>query len=47
LRKPRLERLKVFEGAAHPYKRNLIKFDGGIRDEEPVGEEGAREKTSA
>ncbi|KAF2457781.1 ribosomal protein L13-domain-containing protein [Lineolata rhizophorae] len=26
LRKPRLARLKVFEGAAHPYKGNLIKI---------------------
>lgn len=35
LRKPRLERLKVFEGATHPYKENLIKFDGQIRRKEP------------
>ncbi|MCJ1269949.1 54S ribosomal protein L23, mitochondrial [Lobaria immixta] len=28
LRDPRLARLKVFEGEAHPYKVNLIKFDG-------------------
>ncbi|MCJ1424817.1 54S ribosomal protein L23, mitochondrial [Sticta canariensis] len=28
LRDPRLARLKVFEGEMHPYKENLIKFDG-------------------
>jgi len=31
LRDGRLDRLKVFEGAAHPYKQNLIKFDGQTR----------------
>ncbi|KAL8715092.1 MAG: hypothetical protein Q9220_001049 [cf. Caloplaca sp. 1 TL-2023] len=35
LRDPRLERLKVFEGEAHPYKINLMKFDGKIRKVEP------------
>ncbi|MCJ1320499.1 54S ribosomal protein L23, mitochondrial [Xylographa vitiligo] len=28
LRDKRLERLKVFEGAAHPYEDNLVKVDG-------------------
>ncbi|MCJ1225237.1 54S ribosomal protein L23, mitochondrial [Toensbergia leucococca] len=31
LREPRLGRLKVFEGAAHPYKENLMKVDGKTR----------------
>ncbi|KAI4128757.1 MAG: hypothetical protein LQ347_004045 [Umbilicaria vellea] len=31
LRDDRLARLKVFEGAAHPYKENLVKFDGRTR----------------
>ncbi|KAL9596568.1 MAG: hypothetical protein Q9219_005695 [cf. Caloplaca sp. 3 TL-2023] len=35
LRDKRLERLKVFEGEAHPYKSNLIKFDGRTRRVEP------------
>lgn len=26
LRKPRLERLKVFDGADHPYKQNITAF---------------------
>ncbi|KAK2765180.1 54S ribosomal protein L13 [Arachnomyces sp. PD_36] len=26
LREPRLARLKVFEGVAHPYKKNIVKF---------------------
>ncbi|MCJ1277703.1 54S ribosomal protein L23, mitochondrial [Puttea exsequens] len=34
LRKPRLERLKVFEGEMHPYKQNFIKFDGQTQGEE-------------
>lgn len=28
LRKVRLARLKAFEGLAHPYKENVIKFGG-------------------
>jgi len=28
LRDKRLARLKVFEGLAHPYKENLVKFAG-------------------
>jgi large subunit ribosomal protein L13 len=28
LRDKRLARLKVFEGTAHPYKQNIIKFAG-------------------
>jgi large subunit ribosomal protein L13 len=35
LRDKRLARLKAFEGDAHPYKQNLIRF-GGV----PVGKEG-------
>ena len=35
LRDKRLARLKAFEGEAHPYKQNVIRF-GGI----PVGSEG-------
>ncbi|MCJ1285652.1 54S ribosomal protein L13 [Xylographa opegraphella] len=31
LRDKRLDRLKVFEGAAHPYKDNLVKVDGRTR----------------
>ncbi|KAI0901776.1 ribosomal protein L13 [Annulohypoxylon nitens] len=35
LRDKRLDRLKAFEGDAHPYKKNLIRFAGV-----PVGKEG-------
>lgn len=28
LRKPRLARLKAFEGLAHPYKENIVKLSG-------------------
>lgn len=35
LRDKRLARLKAFEGSAHPYKQNLIRF-GGVE----VGKEG-------
>lgn len=28
LRDDRLARLKAFEGDAHPYKRNIVKFNG-------------------
>ncbi|KAF2144902.1 uncharacterized protein K452DRAFT_284282 [Aplosporella prunicola CBS 121167] len=28
LRKPRLARLKTFEGQAHPYKKNILQFSG-------------------
>lgn len=30
LREKRMARLKVFEGTAHPYKENLVKFAGRI-----------------
>ncbi|KAF7875116.1 hypothetical protein EAF04_002288 [Stromatinia cepivora] len=32
LRDGRLGRLKAFEGAAHPYKENLVRFEGVRRD---------------
>ncbi|KAG6997534.1 50s ribosomal protein l13 [Physcia stellaris] len=35
LRDPRLERLKVFEGEAHPYKANLMRVNGKLRVPEP------------
>ncbi|KAL8804844.1 MAG: hypothetical protein Q9182_002338 [Xanthomendoza sp. 2 TL-2023] len=35
LRDKRLDRLKVFEGEAHPYKKNMMKFEGRIRQAEP------------
>lgn len=38
LRDKRLARLKAFEGEAHPYKQNVIRF-GGV----PVGHEGWEE----
>ncbi|KAL2358709.1 ribosomal protein L13-domain-containing protein [Cryomyces antarcticus] len=31
LREPRLARLKVFEGLAHPYKQNILKLEGRTR----------------
>ncbi|TKA76594.1 54S ribosomal protein L23, mitochondrial [Cryomyces minteri] len=31
LREPRLARLKVFEGLAHPYKQNILKLEGRMR----------------
>ncbi|KAG8530000.1 uncharacterized protein KY384_005482 [Bacidia gigantensis] len=39
LRKPRLERLKIFEGEAHPYGPNLAKFDGQRPQPRPAVEE--------
>jgi large subunit ribosomal protein L13 len=39
LRDKRLARLKAFEGEAHPYKENLLKFGG-----ETVGKDGEWEK---
>ncbi|KAK0637231.1 ribosomal protein L13-domain-containing protein [Bombardia bombarda] len=35
LREKRLARMKAFEGDAHPYKQNIVRFGG-----KPVGEEG-------
>lgn len=35
LRDSRLGRLKAFEGAAHPYKENLVRFEGVRRDMMP------------
>ncbi|KAK5016144.1 54S ribosomal protein L23, mitochondrial [Cryomyces antarcticus] len=34
LREPRLARLKVFEGLAHPYKQNILKLEGRTRTAE-------------
>lgn len=31
LRKVRLARLKAFEGLAHPYKENIVRFGGKVR----------------
>ncbi|KAI1393871.1 ribosomal protein L13 [Hypoxylon trugodes] len=42
LRDKRLARLKAFEGEAHPYKQNLIRF-GGV----PVGQEGWEQAVKA
>ncbi|KAI0840661.1 ribosomal protein L13 [Hypoxylon sp. FL0890] len=42
LRDKRLARLKAFEGDAHPYKQNLLRF-GGV----PVGKEGWSEAVKA
>ncbi|KAJ0166121.1 54S ribosomal protein L23, mitochondrial [Colletotrichum tanaceti] len=42
LRAPRLARLKAFEGEAHPYKKNVIRF-GGV----PVGKHGWEEQVKA
>ncbi|KAI1455009.1 ribosomal protein L13 [Annulohypoxylon moriforme] len=42
LRDKRIARLKAFEGDAHPYKKNLIRF-GGV----PVGKEGWVEAVKA
>jgi len=36
----------VFEGAAHPYKGNLIKIDGRVRKRELVADEEALKKDS-
>ena len=38
LRDKRLARLKVFEGTAHPYKQNIIKFNGRTHFPGPVME---------
>lgn len=37
LRDKRLARLKVFEGAAHPYKENIVRFEGRIHRGEGKG----------
>jgi large subunit ribosomal protein L13 len=42
LRTKRLERLKAFEGDAHPYKKNLVRFGG-----KPVGTTGWEEAVQA
>ncbi|TQN75118.1 54S ribosomal protein L23 [Colletotrichum shisoi] len=42
LRAPRLARLKAFEGEAHPYKKNVIRF--GVV---PVGQHGWEEQVKA
>ncbi|KAK8848878.1 50S ribosomal protein L13 [Apiospora arundinis] len=42
LRDKRLARLKAFEGSAHPYKNNIIRY-GGV----PVGQEGWQEVAKA
>ncbi|KAL2123844.1 hypothetical protein VTJ04DRAFT_209 [Mycothermus thermophilus] len=42
LREKRLARLKAFEGDAHPYKQNLIRFGGKV-----VGSEGWEEVAKA
>ncbi|KAI1487205.1 ribosomal protein L13 [Biscogniauxia mediterranea] len=42
LRDKRLARLKAFEGDAHPYKKNLVRY-GGV----PVGHEGWTEAVRA
>ncbi|KAI4211658.1 MAG: hypothetical protein LQ351_005561 [Letrouitia transgressa] len=46
LRDKRLDRLKVFEGEAHPYKKNLVKFDGRTRRVEPETKAEILEKQS-
>lgn len=38
LRDKRLARLKVFEGLAHPYKENVVKFAGRTHIVTPVSE---------
>ncbi|KAL2114204.1 hypothetical protein VUR80DRAFT_131 [Thermomyces stellatus] len=42
LRSKRLARLKAFDGAAHPYKKNIIRFG-----DKPVGTEGWEEVAKA
>ncbi|KAI1426207.1 ribosomal protein L13 [Xylaria sp. FL1777] len=42
LRDKRLARLKAFEGDAHPYKKNLVRFGGVV-----VGQEGWTEAAKA
>jgi len=37
LRDKRLARLKVFEGTAHPYKENIVKFAGRTYKGDVVG----------
>lgn len=38
LRDKRLDRLKVFEGTAHPYKQNIVKIKGVAHTPGPVME---------
>lgn len=35
LRDIRLMRLKVFEGEAHPYKKNIMRFAGNVKGPQP------------
>lgn len=44
LRDDRLARLKAFEGEAHPYKKNIVKFNGRSQIAKwPSGVEGTTE----
>lgn len=43
LRKERLARLKAFEGNAHPYKGNVVKFEGRSKLETWQPKEPVRE----
>lgn len=44
LRDDRLARLKAFEGEAHPYKANIVKFEGRSKIASWPGREGVREE---
>jgi large subunit ribosomal protein L13 len=47
LRKPRLARLKAFEGLAHPYKENVIKLGGRSISEMPEVKEALEKAKTA
>jgi large subunit ribosomal protein L13 len=43
LRDDRLARLKAFEGEAHPYKKNIVRFNGKAQIVQWPGAEAAKE----
>lgn len=43
LRDDRLARLKAFEGEAHPYKKNIVRFNGKAQIAQWPGAEAANE----
>ncbi len=47
LRDDRLSRLKAFEGEAHPYKDNIVKFEGRTKIAKWPPLEGGKETVEA
>ena len=47
LRDDRLARLKAFEGEAHPYKENIVRFEGRSKVARSPVQEGVQGKVDA